>query len=89
MDCGFSSRKSKVGVACRQKPVSSDTAISASKKKGLWMGGVCPLGYDKHPDPQERTLVVNEAEAQTVRKLFELYDHLACLRAVEKEANHR
>ena len=63
--------------------------IAASKKKGLWMGGVCPLGYDKHPDPKERTLVVNEAEAQTVIKLFELYGHLACLRAVEKEANHR
>ena len=25
--------------------------IAASKKKGLWMGGVPPLGYDPHPDP--------------------------------------
>lgn len=32
MDCGFSSRKSKVGVACRQKPVSSDTAIENASK---------------------------------------------------------
>jgi DNA invertase Pin-like site-specific DNA recombinase len=60
--------------------------IAASKKKGLWMGGVCPLGYDKDPDPLARSLVINEIEAQTVRKLFELYDNLGCLRAVEKEA---
>ncbi len=63
--------------------------ISASKKKGLWMGGVCPLGYDKHPDPQERTLRVNEAEAQTVIKLFELYDSLTCLRAVPASTGQR
>ncbi|MFV1853096.1 MAG: recombinase family protein [Thalassospira sp.] len=62
--------------------------ITASKKKGLWMGGVCPLGYDKHPDTQERTLVVNEGEAQTVRKLFEAYDTLGCLKAVELETRH-
>ena len=28
--------------------------IAASKKKGLWMGGVSPLGYDPHPDPNTR-----------------------------------
>ena len=43
--------------------------ISASKKKGLWMGGLAPLGYDG----VERKLVVNEAEAQTVRQIFERY----------------
>ena len=59
--------------------------ISASKQKGLWMGGVCPLGYDPHPDPQKRTLVINEAEAETVNLLFRLYQeygwldsHLKC-----------
>ena len=60
--------------------------IAASKQKGLWMGGVCPLGYDKHPDPQTRTLIVNEDEASTVIKLYELYDQLGCLRAVEHKA---
>jgi site-specific DNA recombinase len=60
--------------------------IAASKQKGFWMGGVCPLGYDKDPDPLARSLVINEIEAQTVRKLFELYEKLGCLRAVEKEA---
>ncbi|MBT5227835.1 MAG: recombinase family protein [Alphaproteobacteria bacterium] len=59
--------------------------IAASKQKGLWMGGVCPLGYDKHPDPQARTLVVNDGEAKTVTELFQLYDQLCCLRAVEHE----
>ncbi|WP_271950134.1 MULTISPECIES: recombinase family protein [Ruegeria] len=60
--------------------------IAASKKKGLWMGGNLPLGYDRHPDPKARTLVVNEEEARTVRHLFGLYDELGCLRKVEEEA---
>ena len=34
--------------------------IAASKKKGMWMGGMVPLGYDKHPDPKMRGLVVND-----------------------------
>jgi site-specific DNA recombinase len=47
--------------------------IVASKKKGLWMGGLAPLGYDPHPDKTRRELVVNEAEAETVRKVFQLH----------------
>ncbi len=35
--------------------------IAASKKKGLWMGGLVPLGYDA----KDRTLVINETEAET------------------------
>ncbi len=58
--------------------------IAASKKKGLWMGGNLPLGYDRHPDPKARTLVINEQEARTVRHLFGLYDELGCLRKVEE-----
>lgn len=38
--------------------------IAASKKKGIWMGGVVPLGYDA----KNRTLEVNEAEAKTVQR---------------------
>lgn len=60
--------------------------IAASKKKGLWIGGNLPLGYDSHPDPKSRTLVVNEDEAKTVRRLFGLYDELGCLRKVEERA---
>ena len=43
--------------------------ITASKKKGMWMGGPVPLGYDV----RERKLVVNDAEAATVRHIFERY----------------
>ena len=43
--------------------------IYASKRKGLWMGGPVPLGYDV----VERKLVVNEPEAQQVRKIMQLY----------------
>ncbi len=49
--------------------------IAASKKLGMWMGGVPPLGYDPHPDKRVRELIVNAAEARTIRTLFELYDH--------------
>ncbi|MGB8813050.1 MAG: recombinase family protein, partial [Paracoccaceae bacterium] len=61
--------------------------IAASKKKGLWMGGTLPLGYDRHPDPQRRELVVNADEAGTVRQLFDLYARLGNLRLVEAEAD--
>ena len=43
--------------------------IAASKRKGMWMGGNLPLGYDV----KDRQLVVNEAEAQTVRMIFARY----------------
>ena len=60
--------------------------IAASKKKGLWMGGVPPLGYDPHPDKTRRELVVNDAEAMTVRRLFALYEDFGCLNAVTRQA---
>lgn len=43
--------------------------IAASKKKGMWMGGIPPMGYDI----VERQLVVNEADAATIRRIFSLY----------------
>ncbi|AXI54886.1 recombinase family protein [Sulfitobacter sp. JL08] len=61
--------------------------IAASKKKGLWMGGVPPLGYDPHPDRTRRELVLNEGEAVTVRRLFALYQELGCLNAVTRQAD--
>ena len=60
--------------------------IAASKKKGLWMGGSLPLGYDRHTDPLRRELVLNPAEADVVRTLFQLYDATPNLRIVETEA---
>jgi len=52
------------------------------------MGGVPPLGYDPHPDPKTRGLVINADEAETVRAIFALYDDLGCLNAVMRRANH-
>ena len=46
--------------------------IAASKKKGMWMGGCVPIGYDCI----ERRLVINETEAIRVRRIFELYRDL-------------
>lgn len=43
--------------------------IAASKRKGLWMGGNVPLGYD----PNGRTLTINEKEARTVRVIYQMY----------------
>lgn len=43
--------------------------LAASKAKGMWMGGVPPLGYDV----QERKLVINEPEAVLVRDIFTRY----------------
>ncbi len=60
--------------------------IAASKKKGLWMGGVAPLGYSPHPDPLRRELVIAEGEAKTVERLFHLYATHGCLRLVEEAA---
>lgn len=59
--------------------------ITASKRKGLWMGGTVPLGYDRHPDPRQATLVVNAVEAQTVRQVFDLYEACGSLRALAEE----
>ncbi len=61
--------------------------IAASKKKGLWMGGVPPLGYDPHPDPKTWGLVINADEAETVQAIFALYGELGCLNAVMRRTD--
>jgi len=43
--------------------------IAASRRKGKWTGGTVPLGYDA----QDKKLVVNKAEAETVRTIFKRY----------------
>nr|WP_235937782.1 recombinase family protein [Pseudoroseicyclus tamaricis] len=63
--------------------------IAISKKKGLWMGGLPPLGYDPHPDGSRRELVDNEAEATAVRALFDLYLEHGCLSATAAVAASR
>jgi DNA invertase Pin-like site-specific DNA recombinase len=53
--------------------------ISASKKKGIWMGGPLPLGYDV----QDRKLIVNAAEAVQVRRIFDAYLEVGCVRKLQ------
>jgi DNA invertase Pin-like site-specific DNA recombinase len=55
--------------------------IAASKKKGMWMGGVPPLGYDTW----DRKLVVNQSEAETVQHIFERYVTLGSVHALRDE----
>ncbi len=55
--------------------------IAASKPKGMWMGGVPPLGYDV----KDRKLVINEHEADTVRHIFHRYAVLKSVRALKEE----
>jgi DNA invertase Pin-like site-specific DNA recombinase len=58
--------------------------IAASKKKGLWMGGTIPLGYDL-PDPGLRVLRINAPEAVLVRSIFERYLQLGSVHALERD----
>jgi len=55
--------------------------IAASKRKGLWMGGVVPMGYRL----DNRKLVVDEQEAATVRKIFERYLILRSISSLQAE----
>ena len=59
--------------------------IAASKRKGMWMGGQVPLGYDLH----ERQLRVNPEEADRVRLIFHLYLELTCVHRLSVELDKR
>jgi len=62
--------------------------FAASRRKGMWMGGTPPLGYDVH----DRKLVVNEKEAALVRHIFERFARLGSatmLVAELKSQGHR
>jgi DNA invertase Pin-like site-specific DNA recombinase len=55
--------------------------IAASKRKGMWMGGNLPLGYDI----KERALIINDKEAETVRYLFQKYLDLGTVSTLQAE----
>ncbi len=59
--------------------------IAASKKKGMWMGGTIPIGYDT----QDKRLIINAAEAETVRTLFDLYLKLGSVSRLKEESDRR
>ncbi len=55
--------------------------IAASKKKGLWMGGYVPLGYDNI----DKSLVINLEEAETVRYIYNQYLHLGTVKLLKEK----
>src|ERR1700722_16166446 len=55
--------------------------IAASKRKGIWMGGVVPLGYEV----KDRHLIVNRAEADTVKNIFGRYLELGSVRLLRND----
>jgi site-specific DNA recombinase len=59
--------------------------ISASKRKGLWMGGTVPLGYASI----NKNLVVVPEDAATVRAIFQRYLELGTVRALAEDLDRR
>jgi DNA invertase Pin-like site-specific DNA recombinase len=59
--------------------------IAASKKKGMWMGGCPPMGYHPH----ERSLKVDEPNAERVRELFRLYLASGSIPELKREVDQR
>jgi hypothetical protein len=59
--------------------------FAASRKRGMWMGGVVPLGYDV----RDRKLWINEAEAATVRMIFHEFIALGSAIALVRELKQK
>jgi site-specific DNA recombinase len=59
--------------------------IAASRRKGKWTGGTVPLGYDA----EDKKLVINKTEAETVRAIFRLYLELKSFSKLVAELDRR
>src|SRR5215471_9338051 len=59
--------------------------IAASKKKGMWMGGVPPLGYRA----EDRKLLIANSEAEIVRAIYRRYIELGSVRLLKQELEAR
>ena len=59
--------------------------IAASKRKGLWVGGMAPLGYDT----KDRKISINKAEADRVRTIFRSYLKLGSLNLLMADLRKR
>src|SRR5579863_2455722 len=59
--------------------------VAASRRKGKWTGGTVPLGYAA----QDKKLVVNKAEADTVRTIFRRYLELQSFSKLVAELDRR
>lgn len=56
--------------------------FAASQRKGMWMGGTIPLGYDV----KDRKLIVNAEEADRVRLIFRQYLTVGCVSRLRTKA---
>jgi site-specific DNA recombinase len=76
-------------MCCCPSPSSSERSPASTfetksrplMKKGLWVGGVVPLGYEV----KDRKLIVNEEEAAKVRLIFMRYLDLGSLSALQRD----
>ena len=59
--------------------------VAASKKKGMWLGGYCSLGYDL----RDHQLVINPEEAKLVRYLYKRYLELGSIRLLKQTLDRR
>ena len=57
--------------------------FAAARKKGIWMGGMPPLGYDV----KDRKLVINEPETELVRRIFTRFLRTGSALKVAQELN--
>ena len=55
--------------------------VAASKKKGMWMGGFVPLGYNN----VSHQLVINQEEAEIIRCIFARYLELRSVTTLQQE----
>src|SRR6202049_4687724 len=59
--------------------------VAGSKRKGIWMGGTLPMGYEV----RKRKLVANQDEARTLREIFERYLELGSVRELKNDLDQR
>jgi DNA invertase Pin-like site-specific DNA recombinase len=59
--------------------------VAASRRKGKWTGGTVPLGYDA----KDKKLVINKAEADTVRDIFKRYLELQSFGKLVEDLDQR
>ena len=59
--------------------------VAASKRKGMWMGGTVPIGYDV----VDRKMIINETEAKLVRLIFERFVALGSTTLLVRELRER
>jgi DNA invertase Pin-like site-specific DNA recombinase len=57
--------------------------ISASKKKGMWMGGIPPVGYKR----KDKELIIDPDGAVVVNKIFAIYLEVRCLNKLKREVD--